>query len=155
MEKFDLILESQFYKAKNVVLEEAADAETSQRYNIVLTEAAGALQKTKDFVVKNKGKLAALAAAGLAGYGAYKYKDQLGDLAGQLKDKVTNYSADKEEALKSANEGRDEQRKTIADLQKAKEAAQTKKLLDDAALSSARKRFRVKDNPGGYSDMGI
>lgn len=70
MEKFDLVLENAFLKAKTVILEESTTAEEAKRYEIVLTEAANSLQKVKDFVKQHKGKLGALAAAALAG-GAY------------------------------------------------------------------------------------
>ena len=70
MEKFDLVLENTFLKAKTTILEESASVEEAKRYEVVLTEAASSLQKVKDFVKQHKGKLGALAAAALAG-GAY------------------------------------------------------------------------------------
>ena len=85
MEKFDLVLEATYHKFRGIILEESASADERQRYEVVITEAASALEKTKEFVKNNKGKLAALAglaAAGGAGYAADK--GLLGDKAQEV-----------------------------------------------------------------------
>ena len=102
MEKFDLVLENAFLKAKTVILEESATAEEAKRYETVLTEAANSLQKVKDFVKQHKGKLGALAAAALAG-GAYAGARQ-GYLGQGAQEAVKGFEQKTVEASKAAVE---------------------------------------------------
>jgi len=118
MEKFDLVLENAFYKAKSTILEEAGSAEEGKRAELVLTEAATSLQKVKDFVKQHKGKLAALAAAGLAAgaYGAGRagylgqgaqeaikgFEGKVGDVAGQVGEKASELVGKAKEGVTNA-----------------------------------------------------
>ncbi len=73
--KFDLILENVYLETKTTVLEESAGAPDAVHVMNVITEAANALDKVKNFVKNNKGKLAAgaaLAAGAGAAYAADK-----------------------------------------------------------------------------------
>ncbi|HID42148.1 MAG TPA: hypothetical protein EYP33_08370, partial [Pyrodictium sp.] len=69
---FDIIVENAVLSAKSTILEEAAGTPTGERYVYIVESAGEVIKKAKDFVVNNKGKLAALAALGAAGAaGAY------------------------------------------------------------------------------------
>ena len=71
---FDVITENVVLNAKATVLEEAAGTHEGERYVYIVEAAGDTLKKAKDFVVNNKGKLAALAgAAALAGGAAYMH----------------------------------------------------------------------------------
>ena len=71
---FDVITENVVLNAKATVLEEAAGTHEGERYVYIVEAAGDTLKKAKDFVVNNKGKLAALAgAATLAGGAAYMH----------------------------------------------------------------------------------
>ena len=71
---FDIIVENAILNAKTAILEEAAGTTTGERYIYIVESAGDTLKKAKNFVVNNKGKLAALAGtAALAGAGAYAY----------------------------------------------------------------------------------
>jgi len=64
---FDIIVENAVLNAKSTILEEAAGTPAGERYVYIVEAAGDVIKKAKDFVVKNKGKLAALAALGAAG----------------------------------------------------------------------------------------
>ena len=78
---FEIIVENAILQAKTTILEEAAGTQTAERYVYIVEAAGDTLKKAKDFVVKNKGKLAALAGAAALAGGAY-YAHQHGMLGG-------------------------------------------------------------------------
>lgn len=68
---FDIVVENAVLSAKSTILEEAAGTPAGDRYVYIVEAAGDTLKKAKEFVVKNKGKLAALAGLAALGGGAY------------------------------------------------------------------------------------
>jgi len=82
---FDIITENAVLSAKTAILEEAAGTQTGERYVYIIESAGDTLKKAKDFVVNNKGKLAALAGAAALAGGAYEaYKHNWGGIDDKL-----------------------------------------------------------------------
>ena len=119
MEKMDLVLEATYHKFKSAILEESTSQEETQRYTVVITEAASSIERVKQFVKENKGKLAALAALAAAGGAGYAAKQgMLGEKAKELADSTV-------EGVKNILPGSGEQQMTEkekAALEKTKEA---------------------------------
>ena len=100
MEKMELVLEAVYHKYKSTILEEAASQEDAQRYTVVVTEAAAAVEaiqegigeEVKEHFKKHKGKyLAAGTLAALGGLGYAAHKGKLGGTA----ENVVNSGIDK------------------------------------------------------------
>jgi len=99
---FDIITENAVLSAKTAILEEAAGTQTGERYVYIIEAAGDTLKKAKDFVVNNKGKLAALAGAAALAGGAYEaHKHNWGGINDKLGlNKVENQG----ELVKTDNE---------------------------------------------------
>ena len=102
---FDIVVENVVLNAKSTILEEAAGTPAGDRYVYIVESAGDVIKKAKEFVVKNKGKLAALAALGAGGAVAHNQgwlakPAQLGaDVADKLgldnvADKLGDYARD-------------------------------------------------------------
>ena len=97
MEKmFDIVTENAVLGAKSTILEEAAGTPAGGRYVYIVESAGEVIKKAKDFVVRNKGKLALLAGAGaLAGAGYYAHKEgKFADAAQSVSDAAGGYARD-------------------------------------------------------------
>ena len=95
---FDIVVENAVLSAKSTILEEAAGTPAGDRYVYIVEAAGDTLKKAKEFVVKNKGKLAALAGlAALGGAGAYAYnKGMFADAATSVAEKAREIAADQQ-----------------------------------------------------------
>ena len=87
---FDIIVENAVLNAKSTILEEAAGTPAGERYVYIIESAGEVVKKAKDFVVRNKGKLAALAALGTAGAVAHSqgYLAKPAEAAADVAEKV-------------------------------------------------------------------
>ena len=91
---FDIVVENAVLSAKSTILEEAAGTPAGERYVYIVEAAGDTLKKAKEFVVKNKGKLAALAGlAALGGAGVYAYnKGMFADAAAGVAEKAKQFA---------------------------------------------------------------
>jgi len=164
---FDIITENAVLSAKTAILEEAAGTQTGERYVYIIEAAGDTLKKAKDFVVNNKGKLAALAGAAALAGGAYEaHKHNWGGVNDLFKDKNQLTETEIKKALKETDPengfkpGDTELGKKIKDheaqVKAEKEAAMQAKIAKEVGLTDIAKKDAAEANerfaksPAGY-----
>jgi len=168
---FDIITENAILSAKTAILEEAAGTQTGERYVYIIESAGDTLKKAKDFVVNNKGKLAALAGAAALAGGAYEaHKHNWGGVNDLFKKDETPQPHYTEKQVKKLlketdpengfKPGDTELGKKIKDheaqVKAEKEAAMQAKIAKEVGLTNASKNADAEANerfaksPAGY-----